>query len=51
MDSDPPSVVRELFNAFNDGDLDRAVSMVTEDFQSLDLAMGFSLRGREGCRD
>lgn len=51
MQLDPAFVVRALFDAFNDGDLDRAAGTVTEDFELLDLAMGLSLHGREGLRD
>ena len=44
------AVVRSLFDAFNGGDLERAVATVTADFELVDLASAQTLHGREGCR-
>lgn len=44
------AVVRSLFDAFNDGDLDRAVAVVSEDFELVDIAAGRTFDGPEGCR-
>jgi steroid delta-isomerase-like uncharacterized protein len=50
MSDDPTDVVRSLFEAFNDGDLDRAVATVTDDFELVDAAAGQTFHGRNGCR-
>lgn len=50
MDTANASVVRALFEAFDEGDLDRAGDMVTEDFELLDVAAGQTLHGPDGCR-
>jgi steroid delta-isomerase-like uncharacterized protein len=50
MEQDAGRVVTSFFDAFNDGDLDRAAGLVTEDFELLDVAAGQLFRGREGCR-
>ena len=47
---DEIAVVRALFDAFDDGDLDRAASMVDEAFELVDIAAGQTFRGPEGCR-
>jgi steroid delta-isomerase-like uncharacterized protein len=43
-------LVRELFEAFNDGDLDRAAALVSDDFELTDVAAGQPFHGPEGCR-
>ena len=50
MPPDNIQVVTSLFEAFDEGDLDRAVATVTDDFELLDVAAGQTLRGQEGCR-
>ena len=48
---DNATVVRDLFEAFNSHDLDRASAMVTEDFELTDFAAeGQTFRGPEGLR-
>ena len=44
-------LVRGIYKAFNDGDLDRAVSGVSPDFELTDMAMGQVFRGPEGFRN
>lgn len=44
------AVVRALFDAFNDGDLARAVADVSEDFELVDVAAGQTFHGPDGCR-
>jgi steroid delta-isomerase-like uncharacterized protein len=51
MRDDNVAVVRSLFDAFNDGDLARAATTVTDDFQLIDLAAGQTFRGPDGCRE
>jgi steroid delta-isomerase-like uncharacterized protein len=49
---DNAAIVRDLFDAFNSHDLDRAATMVTEDFELVDLAArGQTFRGPEGLRE
>jgi steroid delta-isomerase-like uncharacterized protein len=49
---DNEAVVRDLFEAFNRRDLDRAATMVTEDFELVDFASGGqTFRGREGLSE
>ncbi len=43
-------IVRELFAAFNRGDIDGCAALVTDDFELVDLAQGLTLRGPEGMR-
>jgi steroid delta-isomerase-like uncharacterized protein len=50
MEADNASVVRALFDAFNEGSLDRTRDMVTEDFELFDVAAGQTLHGPDGCR-
>ncbi len=50
MGQDERAVVRSLFDAFNEGDLDRAVRLVSDDFELLDVAAGQTFQGPEGCR-
>jgi steroid delta-isomerase-like uncharacterized protein len=48
---DNAALIRNLFDAFNSHDLDRATTMVTEDFELVDFAAGGqTFRGREGLR-
>jgi steroid delta-isomerase-like uncharacterized protein len=51
MTSDPTAVVRSLFEAFNEGDLDRAAATVTDDFELVDVAAGQTFNGLDGCRE
>jgi steroid delta-isomerase-like uncharacterized protein len=44
------AVVRKLFEAFNEGDLDGAAALVTEDFELVDIAQGTTFEGPEGLR-
>ena len=49
---DNADIVRNLFDAFNSYDLDRAATMVTEDFELVDFAAGGqTFRGPEGLRE
>ncbi len=49
---DNAAVVRDLFDAFNNHDLDRATTMVTEDFELVDFAAGGqTFRGPKGLRE
>ena len=50
MEHQERAVVGSLFDAFNDGDLDRAVAVVSDDFELLDVAAGQTFHGPEGCR-
>jgi steroid delta-isomerase-like uncharacterized protein len=46
---DSAAVVRNVFDAFNDHDLDRIATMVSEDFELVDFAAdGQAFRGPEG---
>ncbi len=48
---DNAAIVRGVYNAFNDHDLDRAGAMVSEDFELVDFAAeGQVFRGPEGFR-
>ena len=48
---DNAAIVRNLYDAFNDHDLDRAAAMVSEDFELVDFAAeGQAFRGPEGFR-
>lgn len=51
MAQDERAVVRSLFDSFNDGDLDRAVGVVGDDFELVDVAAGQTFHGPEGCRE
>lgn len=44
-------VVRTLFDAFNDGDLDRAAAAVSDDFQLIDMPSEQTFYGSAGCRE
>lgn len=50
MEQDERAVIRSLFDAFNEGDLDRAVGVVTDDFELVDVAAGQTFHGPDGCR-
>jgi predicted ester cyclase len=51
MADDNATVVRSLFEAFNDGDLDRAAATVSGDFELVDVAASQRFHGPEGCRE
>jgi steroid delta-isomerase-like uncharacterized protein len=51
MAEDNIAMVRSLFDAFNDGDLDRGAALVTEDFELLDVAADQTFHGPAGCRE
>ena len=51
MSEESAAVVTALFEAFNDGDLDRAAGLVTDDFELVDVAAGQTFRGPGGLRD
>ena len=44
---DNVALVTSLFDAFNAGDLDRAVGTVADDFELVDMAAGQTFRGPE----
>jgi steroid delta-isomerase-like uncharacterized protein len=48
---DPVSVVRELFEAFNEGDLDRCASLAATDFELFDGPSGQVFAGPDGLRE
>ena len=50
MPDDGTAVVRSLFEAFNEGDLERAAAAVSQDFELVDLAAGQTFHGPDGCR-
>src|SRR3712207_1074660 len=50
MDEADVAVVRELFAAFDEGELDRAVATVTEDFELVDIAADQTFQGPAGLR-
>ena len=45
-----PIAIRTLFDAFNANDLDRAASVVTSDFELVDVATGMTFHGPAGLR-
>jgi steroid delta-isomerase-like uncharacterized protein len=47
---DAEEVIRELFAAYNEGDIDRATALVTDDFKLVDIPAGVTLDGPEGLR-
>ena len=47
---DNKAVVQAIYDHFNRHDLERAVSLVTGDFELIDLAMGQTFNGPEGFR-
>ena len=46
--ADHVAVIHTLFDAFNTGDLARAASLVTEDFELVDVAAGLTFHGPDG---
>jgi steroid delta-isomerase-like uncharacterized protein len=48
---DDIAVVRSLFERFNEGDLDGAAALVTDDFELSDLAAGRTFHGPAGLRE
>lgn len=50
MSDDVTKVVRLLFEAFNERDLERAAAAVSDDFELVDVAAGQTFRGPDGCR-
>jgi ketosteroid isomerase-like protein len=46
--TDHADVIRSLFDSFNSGNLARAASLVTEDFELVDVAAGLTFHGPEG---
>ena len=51
MEQDEAGVVRALFDAFNEGELDKAAATVSDDFELVDMAAGQTFRGPAGCRE
>jgi hypothetical protein len=50
MSDDVTKVVRSLFEAFNEGDLERAAAAAVSDvFELVDVAAGQTFRGPDGC--
>jgi steroid delta-isomerase-like uncharacterized protein len=47
---DNAAVVRTVYTAFNDHDLDAVVALVTDDFELVDVATGQTYQGPAGCR-
>jgi steroid delta-isomerase-like uncharacterized protein len=45
---DAAAVIHDLFNAFNQGDLARVTSLVTDDFELQDVSAGLTFRGPQG---
>lgn len=50
MEASEVAVVRALFDAFNAGDLDRAVVDVSDDFELVDVPSGQIFHGPAGCQ-
>ena len=44
------AVVQVIYDAFNQGDVDAAAAVVTDDFELVDLAAGQTMRGPAGFR-
>ncbi len=51
MERQEIEIVRALFEAFDDGDLDRAAALVSDDFQLTDVAADRTFHGTTGCRE
>jgi steroid delta-isomerase-like uncharacterized protein len=51
MSHDHVAVVRSLFERFNEGDLDAAATLVTDDFELIDVADGRTFKGPGGLRE
>ena len=47
---DHAAVIRTLFNAFNEGDVDRCATLATEDFELVDVASGQTFHGPGGLQ-
>jgi predicted ester cyclase len=47
---DHVTVIRTLFNAFNEGDFERCVALATEEFELVDMAAGQTFHGPGGLR-
>src|SRR3954451_4544956 len=47
---DGVTIVRKLFDGFNNHDLDQAVADVADEFELVDIAAGMTFRGKDGCR-
>jgi len=45
---DNASVIKALFDTFNKGDLAGAASLVTQDFELVDVAAGYTFHGSDG---
>ena len=50
-DADPAAIVRRLFDRFNDGDLDNASALASDDFELFDHAVGAVLEGPQGLHE
>lgn len=50
LTQDNVAIVQSIYDAFNAGDLDRAASVVAEDFELVDIAAGQSFHGPDGFR-
>lgn len=51
MSQDDIAVVRSLFERFNEGDLDAAAALVTDDFELVDVAASRTFNGPAGLRE
>jgi steroid delta-isomerase-like uncharacterized protein len=50
MGEDSAAVIRKLYEAINDRDIDAIEAMVTDDFELTDMASGETFNGPEGAR-
>ena len=48
MTTNAAAVIHDLFTAFNERDIARAISLVTEDFELQDVPAGLSFHGPQG---
>ncbi|GAC1363045.1 MAG: hypothetical protein NVSMB44_19400 [Ktedonobacteraceae bacterium] len=44
------TIIHSLFNAFNEGDIDRCATLVTEDFELVDIPTGQTFHGPRGLQ-
>ena len=51
MESQEIEIVRALFQAFDEGDLDTAAAHVSDDFELTDVAADRTFHGTAGCRE
>ena len=51
MSEESKALVESLFQAFNEGDLERAAATVSDDFELVDVAAERTLHGPAGCRE